>query len=70
MIDFEYLKHADIEVVNSKLTEEDKREISAFLKAHREKEARAKEAHSEKSSTVATLSSPGRNETRTGDGLE
>ncbi len=42
MIDFEYLKKADIEVVNSKLTAEDKREISEFLKAHREKQAHGK----------------------------
>jgi hypothetical protein len=44
MIDFEYLKKADIEVVNSKLTAEDKREISEFLKAYRAKEDRSKKA--------------------------
>jgi hypothetical protein len=42
MIDFELLKKADIEVVNTTLTPEDKREISVFLKAYRAKEARSK----------------------------
>jgi hypothetical protein len=46
MIDFEYLKKADIEVVNSKLTAADKREISEFLKAHREKQAHGKKSAS------------------------
>ncbi len=46
MIDFEYLKKADIEVVSTKFTAEDKREISEFLKAYRAKEDRSKRARS------------------------
>ncbi len=42
MIDFELLKKADIEVVNTQLTPKDKREISKFLKAYKAKQARAK----------------------------
>ncbi|HWF44466.1 MAG TPA: hypothetical protein VG537_07485 [Candidatus Kapabacteria bacterium] len=42
MIDLEKLKYADIEVANSKLTPEDKKEISEFLKAHRAKHADSK----------------------------
>jgi len=42
MIDLEKLKYADIEVANSKLTAEDKKEISEFLKAHRAKLADSK----------------------------
>ena len=53
MIDFEYLKKADIEVVNTKLTPADKREISEFLKAYREKEARSKKARPIPSRAVA-----------------
>ena len=43
-IDFEALKHADFEVINSRPTEEEFREISAFLKKHREEQARLEAA--------------------------
>jgi hypothetical protein len=39
MIDFEKLKDLDMEVINSRPTEEEFREISAFLKKHREEQA-------------------------------
>jgi hypothetical protein len=42
MIDPEKSKWDDLVVVSRKLTTEDKREISEFLKAHREKQARGK----------------------------
>jgi hypothetical protein len=42
-IDFDHLeKFDDLVVVSRNLTTEDKREISEFLKAHREKEAHGK----------------------------
>jgi hypothetical protein len=42
-IDFDHLeKFDDLVVVSRKLTTEDKREISEFLKAHREKQVRGK----------------------------
>jgi len=39
-IDFEALKHADFEVINSDPTPEEFRQISAVLKKHREEQAR------------------------------
>jgi hypothetical protein len=39
MIDFEKLKDLDMEVINSRPTEEEFRQISAFLKKHREEQA-------------------------------
>ncbi len=39
-IDFEALKHADFEVINSRPTKEEFSEISAFLKKRREEQAR------------------------------
>jgi ABC-type phosphate/phosphonate transport system substrate-binding protein len=46
MIDPEKSKWDDLVVVSRKLTTEDKREISEFLKAYREKQARGKKSAS------------------------
>ena len=53
MIDFELLKYADIEVVNSNPTPEEVREVSEFLKAYRAKEAQSKKARPIPSRAVA-----------------
>jgi hypothetical protein len=53
-IDFDHLEQFDdLVVVPTKLTPEDKREISEFLKAYREKEARTKKARTIPSRAVA-----------------
>jgi ABC-type phosphate/phosphonate transport system substrate-binding protein len=53
-IDFDHLEQFDdLVVVSRKLTTEDKREISEFLKAYREKEARSKKARTIHSRAVA-----------------
>jgi hypothetical protein len=53
MIDPEKSKWDDLVVVSRKLTTEDKREISEFLKAHRAKEAQSKKARTIPSRAVA-----------------
>jgi hypothetical protein len=53
MTDPEKSKWDDLVVVSRKLTTEDKREISEFLKAYREKEAQSKKARTIPSRAVA-----------------
>ncbi len=58
MINFEKLKHFDMEVVHSTPTAEELREISAFLKEHRSKQVPNRKASMRRASEDKNLKRP------------